>query len=422
MTSLTHLLAWKMLLHVTELLESIPYEHENHIEWRQECVDVWNACSVACSRQELKLGTTILYELLTEIEQRYLKQLHQSTQEQSEQQLQKSHQLEQHKEHKEQQCRDPRQASIQRLLSLPQVPQRTEDWYEESRSILSASQYETIFKPPRTRGHLVMEKAGLTIKPRNFKNVVRTEDISAFTWGIRFEPVVKMLYEDMTQTTVADLGRLRHSRNPKLGASPDGLVTEDRTEQKECLGRFVEFKAPVSRVINRDKIPEGYWMQMQIQMEVGDVEECDYLEVTFASAYKTPYVSPESTCNPPYYGIIALIRTPVPKTYTSWETGETLTEEGEDLRYAYSPLNADASWEPTLNDKETVLERIPWHVETFSKTTVKRDREWYETKGNPTEALFWADVEAAKAGTWTLPESSRKTTVKKNTFEFVDDE
>lgn len=397
MTSLTHLLAWKMLIHVMDLLEGIPYTRETSEEWVAECVGVWNACSSDLSRQDATLGLKILTEFV-----RYIQTLPPAPASPT---PLPSGPL------------DARQSAIHRLLALPQVAQRTEGWYAESLTILSASQYETIFKTPRTRGQLVMEKAGLSTKPRSFRTVVRTEELSAFTWGIRFEPVVKQFYEHLTETTVADLGRLRHPTNPKLGASPDGLVVEDRSATKESLGRFVEFKAPVSRVIDSEKIPEGYWMQMQIQMEVGDIEECDYLEVTFGSEYKTPYTPPQET--PQYHGIITLVRKPVPKTYTSWETGETLTEEGDELRYVYSPLNAEDTWEPVLEEKETILERIPWHIATYAKTTVKRDREWYETKGKPAEALFWADVDAAKAGTWTLPESSRKST--KKMYDFVED-
>ena len=73
----------------------------------------------------------------------------------------------------------------------------------------------------------------------------------------------------MTNCQTTDLGRIRHPTEARLAASPDGIVVSgDRT------GRLVEFKAPITRVLNQ-KVPEDYFMQMQLQMEVTQVEECD---------------------------------------------------------------------------------------------------------------------------------------------------
>lgn len=411
METFTQLVAWKMLLHTSELLEGIPYERPEE-SWEAEALALWSTIRPSLTDVERDLGTTIFLTLVDLCKDVYSQaERVQAEAQQTEQPETKQPEAEQEEQEI---IKSPQELTIERLLSAPQVEQRTAEWYEESLQILSGSQYATIFKTPRTRGHLVLEKAGLVKREFTPKNVVYTEDISAFTWGIRFEPVVKAIYEDMTQSTVKDLGRLRHSTNPKLGASPDGLVTTG-----ERMGRFTEFKAPVSRGIQQEKIPEDYWIQMQIQMEVGDVEECDYFEVQLVSRYKQPYVPP--TNEPQYKGRVYLVRTAVPRTYVHYETGEQVTDEGEVLRYEYSPVNPEDSWAPQLGEKDEIAEVIPWHMETYQLKTVKRDREWYQTKGIPAEATFWTDVEAAKAGTWTLPESSRKATVKKDKYDFVDD-
>jgi len=281
-----------------------------------------------------------------------------------------------------------RQASIQSLLERPQIEQRSESWYQDALGLLSASQFHGILKPTRTRGQLVLQKAScIPIDSSARRTVVATNDLTPFTWGIRFEPVVRHIYEHLTSTKVIDLGRLKHPVDPRLAASPDGLVVEGPPHR---LGRFVEFKAPVTRPILQ-KVPEEYRTQMQIQMEVGSVEECDYLEVKFQSQYK------DKQCEPPtsdavYRGTIFIIG----------------NEEGIPLRYEYSPLNPTPSWTLTLELTEQVLETIPWSTSKWFLLPVGRSRPWFASV-QPAIVSFWEDVAKAKEGTFVLPPSNRKT-------------
>jgi hypothetical protein len=378
MAHTTHPVAWNMILNVAEFIDAIPFV--NNVDyWADECFELWQGYSTVITRAEYIYGTTILLGMLGLYRQ-----------------LSKKPDLA-----PKIVTLEEKQAILTRILSRPQVEQRTEEWYKESQRILSGSQYATLFKGGRTRGQLVLEKAGITKREPGNCTVVRTENLNPFMWGIRFEPVVKQLYEALTNTRVGELGRLRHKTNTRLGASPDGLVIEDFTESQQCLSRFVEFKAPVTREIF-NKVPEDYHIQMQIQMEVGDVEECDYLEVKFVSTYKISYKAPEET--PKYRGIIYIV------------------QKGEELvRYEYSPLG-DLEWHPVLKEDEEIVEEIHWHTNVWFLTTVKRSRDWYQSLGVPAEEAFWKDVEAAKTGAWTLPESSRKPREPKPKYAFVDTE
>ena len=281
---------------------------------------------------------------------------------------------------------EERKKIIQSLLNRPQIEQRTENWYLDALGLLSASQFHTILRNTRTRGQLVLQKAICTpIDQGNRRTVVLTDELTPFTWGIRFEPVVKQIYQDLTKTKVVDLGRLKHLVDPKLAASPDGLVIEG---PDQCIGRFVEFKAPVTRpIIN--KVPEEYMSQMQIQMEVGNVEECDYLEVKFESRYASKVLI-EIPGDAKYSGIIYIIG------------------DGEDhvLRYEYSPLS-DLNWKPALQQNESILEMIPWWTSKWFLLTVGRSRTWFESV-QPAIESFWLDVEKAKKGEYVLQPSSRK--------------
>lgn len=276
-------------------------------------------------------------------------------------------------------------SNIKRLLSKVSTAQRTTEWYKQAQTVLTASQFATILKGPRTRGQLVLEKSILS-EPSKKSNCVRTEDIRAFHWGIRFEPVIKQLYESLTESTVVDLGRIIHETDENLAASPDGLVTEGGRK-----GRLVEFKAPISRPIKEGEVPKDYWMQMQIQMEVTNIDLCDYFEVTFSS----PAGLKEWTSPPPSQ-----------KNYGKGTIFLIGDKEDEQPRYYFYP-KFGSDEEPVIKDDEVILERIPWVSTDYNLKTVERSKTWFESMSVEIEK-FWKDVEEAKNGSFVLPESSRK--------------
>lgn len=307
---------------------------------------------------------------------------------------------------------EERRQKLNYLLSRPQIVQRSEEWYADATQALSASQFGTIFKSPRTRGQLILEKAGITPRENTGqRHTCITEYMNAFDWGIRFEPVVRQVYCALTHTLVGELGRLRHPTDNRLSASPDGVVIDDTEGSMQCrLGRLVEYKAPVSRKIIH-KVPEDYVSQMRIQMEVAQADACDYFEVTFRSKYGAKMMPfPE---NPEYYGNVFLI--------SDKDTDIT-------LRYEYSPL-CDYSWRPTLLPNEAILETIPWALETYFLTTLERSHTWFAAVQPQIEA-FWVDVERARRGEFVLPDAKprksngegKENKKKAQTFDFVNDD
>lgn len=300
------------------------------------------------------------------------------------------------------------------LLARPQIVQRSDEWYADATQALSASQFGALFKSPRTRGQLVLEKAGITPRENTGqRHTCISEYMNAFDWGIRFEPVVRQIYCALTNTMVGELGRLRHPTDKRLSASPDGVVLEDTPGSTQCrLGRLVEFKAPVSRKIN-NKVPDDYIAQMRIQMEVADAEACDYLEITFRSKYGLKDMQPPA--DPQYYGNVFLL--------ADKDTDIT-------LRYEYSPLN-DVMWTPALLPNEKIMETIPWAMETYYLTTITRSPSWFAAV-QPQINEFWNDVEKARKGEFVLPEAKvrksagdakkQKQSAANNAFDFVTDD
>ena len=280
------------------------------------------------------------------------------------------------------------------LETTPQIVQRSAEWYKHMQELLTGSQFSDILVPGRTRGKLVMSKvASADTTPTNYRIATWSNETSPFDWGIRFEPVAKMLYEHFTQSSVREIGRLIH-KNPllKLAASPDGII-EDSCENPSRIGRLVEFKAPISRSIEKGDIPKNYWYQMQIQMEVADIDSCDYFEIQLRSKKGSEAI--EGPCIK--YGYVYTIGA----TVASYE-------DPQPIRYLYSELNSSLeNLSGLLKEGEILLETIEWGLISYNLETVQRSTLWFESI-IPEIKKFWEDVAAAKVGTFDLPPSKRK--------------
>ena len=282
-----------------------------------------------------------------------------------------------------------RLARIQDLQAKPQSVQRSDEWYREAMSLLTASELYNLFGSPRARGQLVMCKVPReTLSPAPApKKSCMTAEMTPFDWGTRFEPVAKQILEAKWGATIVDLGRLRHPTIASLAASPDGLITATDTKHQALLGNLVEIKCPSSRVVGGG-VPPNYWYQMQLQMEVAEVPVCQYCEFTFKSA--TARGSMEEAPLNATEGLIYLLQ--------NHDTLET--------KYVYGPIG-DMKWNPQPEAPWHVLERIPWFLEKSWIHPVYRDTAWFQSV-IPLLDDFWRDVEKAKRGEFALPESSVK--------------
>ena len=72
----------------------------------------------------------------------------------------------------------------------------------------------------------------------------------------------------------------------------------------------------------------------------------------------------------------------------------------------YSPLNVDNNWKPDIKQDEEIVEITPWKLKQWNEQLVRRNEEWW-TALQPALNSFWEDVEKAKRGEFTIPESSR---------------
>jgi putative phage-type endonuclease len=164
---------------------------------------------------------------------------------------------------------------IDYLRSVPQPEQRTPEWYEFRQKVLTASNIWKTFSTPNTRNQLIYEKCCPFDKEKYNNFGTNTE--SPMHWGQKYEPVSVMYYERTYNTKVGDFGCIPHKLYNSIAASPDGINIKIDSDR---YGRMLEVKNIVNRVI--DGVPKmEYWVQMQVQMEVCNLNECDFLETRF---------------------------------------------------------------------------------------------------------------------------------------------
>ena len=272
------------------------------------------------------------------------------------------------------------------LLTTKQIEQRTEEWYSETKNMITASEIAGLWKGAGTRAALVLSKIPKLDAPVITKQgALRREHTGPMDWGVRYEPVVKQILEESLGAKIQELGRIRHRSVARVAASPDGLFIEC-TKQPELIGSLVEIKCPPTRIIN-DKIPFDYWCQMQLQMEVCDRPSCEFVEVKFKE-----FVDERPGSGP-----------------NGWITLEGNSETME-LRYLYSALGAEKPL-PVSGGDWVLIEAYQWEAVKVRRVTVKKDDAWFPGAQPELEA-FWKDVAAARVGEWKAPEKRVNTRAK----------
>ena len=166
----------------------------------------------------------------------------------------------------------PQVARARELLAAEYAEQRSQEWLDLRDQMITASDVASAI------GENHYETPDAFVK----KKVLRTKwaGNAATAHGTLLEPLVRDLYDARTGRKSHEIGLVQHRQYPWLGASPDG-VTED--------GLLIEIKCPLTRKIEA-KVPKHYWPQVQLQLEITDLEECDFVQYRPA---KTEGAEPE---------------------------------------------------------------------------------------------------------------------------------
>ena len=159
---------------------------------------------------------------------------------------------------------------MNRLQSLVLPEQRSKEWYELRKGMLTASSLACALGDDhfKSRDQLILEK--VENKEIPFVPNPITE------WGVKYEEIATKFYESLNSVEIIEFGLIPHPNFTIFGASPDGICSND--SPNEYVGRMLEIKCPPKRKFTKT-VPKHYWYQMQGQLECCDLEECDFLQV-----------------------------------------------------------------------------------------------------------------------------------------------
>jgi putative phage-type endonuclease len=326
------------------------------------------------------------------------------------------------------------------LRNKPQPAQRTKEWYEFRHNLITASNAYKAYENLTTQNQLIYEKCkplnqSLYIdedendKQEDIKDIDDTKNIkdikevvivntnTTLHWGQKYEPLSVKFYEHTYDTKIEDFGCIQHETYMFIGASPDGINVDPESKR---YGRMLEIKNIVNREI--DGIPKKeYWIQMQLQMEVCDLDECDFLETKFTEYpdYNT-YIN--DTLDEIYEDEDGIEFQNVCLSKENKMKGQIIhfhTKEGKPF-YLYKPLDVIhpddiTNWQEKTVEyyqnnpefKYTYMKTIYWKLEHVSCVLVCRNRQWFKDNINDVKEL-WTIVEKERVSGYEHRAPNRK--------------
>ena len=279
---------------------------------------------------------------------------------------------------------------IEFLESVYQPEQKTDEWYQHRHGLITASSVWKVFGSQSTQNQLIYEKCS----PIDIEKYNRINTESSLHWGQKYEKLSKDIYEVVNNTRVQEFGCIKHP-NPAyyfIGASPDGINV---CPLSLLYGRMLEIKNVVSRVITG--VPkEEYWIQMQVQMEVCRLSECDFLETKFIEYEDEDAFYADSNDE---------------NDVSNWNYNLGGKRRGvivyfiknEKPFYQYVPLEITSKarfnewFESMMNtyDALTWIKNIYWRLDVYSCVLVLRNKEWFKNAVVKMEEL-WKIIEVEK--------------------------
>jgi putative phage-type endonuclease len=275
------------------------------------------------------------------------------------------------------------QRRVKLLKSKPQPPQRSPEWFKSRNTRITASEIACCltlsrelcrtyvgdfnvecfrYKPDQCMSHYDNKTDYIINKCRTFYGENLFKDSIYTLHGKKYEEIATRLYRREYKTDVWEFGLLQHSRLNWLAASPDGITPN---------GVMLEIKCPYSRKIEEGVPPIHYWAQMQLQLEVADLDECDFLECEIKE------LSSESDF------ISQIIGNKQDKGLLLNKVNEPANSE---TKYIYPPdsLNSCEEYINWSNEvinvyKENKIEIVPiyYFINKWFVVNVKRRKEWF---------------------------------------------
>lgn len=282
-------------------------------------------------------------------------------------------------------------------IELPQ--QRSHEWYEMRNNRITASDIGTLLDMNKNeQQYNVILKKVLKIK-----NETKT-GLKFCYHGKKYENIAALIYKHRMNISIKDFGLIGHPEYEFLGASPDGICTEYKYDEKHLskfVGRMIEIKCPLIREIKTsgdDICPPHYWAQIQIQLQCCNLDECDFWQCKITE-YGTKKKFIEDTNE----------KEPYKSLTTGFEKGCLIEIMPKDIemndmniyehaQFVYPPkveMSPDEceEWIQSYKcDDDYVINKvIYWRLCKSSCITIYRDNEWFN-KNIPTLQDIWKKI------------------------------
>jgi hypothetical protein len=280
--------------------------------------------------------------------------------------------------------------------------QRSNEWFSSRRNKITASSASALLlKDEETCKDYIQQFPGCNLKidgkcanPYSTKDKFILEkclnnriNTTILEWGKKYEPVALEIYKKTKNTEVYDIGFMLHEKYDWLGATPDGLTPD---------GVLLEIKVPPRRKIT-DIPPFYYYIQIQLQLETLDLDECDFFDCSFVEYYSNKELQQalgtdkdrvfgafiEVSDNLTSVDNITYIYCP-PDIYSDLHAlndwiKRTLMEEGQAKRLTLkSTENNNIFYYKNDNtERYKIYKCVLWLQDVNIITSIKRNKEWF---------------------------------------------
>jgi len=173
-----------------------------------------------------------------------------------------------------------RRKRVVEIKKIPQHEQKSIEWLNQRNECLTATAVAVVLDedPYKYPIELLMDKCDRGVP------FVENENVHH---GKKYEQIGTMFYAYRNNIVVGEYGLIQHDKHTFIGASPDGICDKnalDNTKMSKLVGRLLEIKFPKTRKINTegkldgDICPRYYFLQIQTQLFVTELDECDFLQ------------------------------------------------------------------------------------------------------------------------------------------------
>ena len=304
--------------------------------------------------------------------------------------------------------------TFEKLCSLKLPAQRTEGWYAMRNNAITASDIGLCVGDEhyKAKAYFIVKKLRqeFTDNPNTYH-------------GKKLEEIATMIYEYRMNVNSKEFSMIGHEKYSFLGASPDGIVShfkKDNQHKTNIIGRMIEIKCPTTRKINTAGEEKGgicpayYWDQVQVQLEVCDLDECDFWQCRILhyndkdefikDTHKTyPYRSATTKFEK---GVLIQLLPLEKKEEINEDTYNNIVYSNATFLYPtkieMSPDDCDA-WIreqednlKTTNPDKFIDKVMYWRLDMSHCITIKRNKKWF-ADNLPVLKQMWSRVEIARS-------------------------